>query len=188
MSASNSTKSPAPAGTTCFKCDRPAHRFRMRKWICTIHNRIDTMRNCARAKKKYVPTHEELWAMIQDLIARDMKCEVCQTVMQWHGKRGSLTTVSLQHDRSGKLRLICMLCNQRHDDMPGDTFYDLPPGHWPCPKCKKVLPAADYYPNKRPAYCKLCSNAISKAMWALHGKRYTANYLRKKAQRAKEKQ
>jgi hypothetical protein len=118
--------------------------------------------------------------MACDLIAREMKCEACGVETQWAGVKGSMSTISLQHDRSGKLRLICMGCNQRHDDLPGDTFYDLPANHWHCAGCKRVLPLTAFYPDKVGGRCRKCLVDVRRRNWAKNGKRYMANSLKRK--------
>lgn len=168
------------ADQLCSRCDKPGFRYRGERWLCVVHNRFDTMRASAQSKGKIVPTHEQLEEMASILIARGMKCEACGIETQWAGVKGSLSTISLQHDRCGKLRLICMGCNQRHDDLPGDTFYDLPANHWPCPKCKRMLHLSAYYRERAGVYCKDCRKEINREKWAVHGKRYMENSLERK--------
>jgi len=163
----------------CSKCGDPGFRFRGERWLCSIHNRMDTMRTAARSAGKYVPTEDELTTLFRDLTARGMKCETCGVVMPLHGDRRA--TVSLQHDRSGRLRLICMTCNSRHDDLPGDSFYDLPPDSWRCSRCEQVLPLARFYKGRAGGCCIDCRKKLNAQMWAAHGKRWAANSLARKA-------
>lgn len=163
------------ADKLCSQCSEPGFRYRGERWLCVIHNRIDTMRNSARASGQYVPTNEELACLVKDLISRGMQCESCTRVMQWAGKNGEGTTVSIQHDRSGRIRLICMLCNVRHDDLPEDTFYELPPNSWRCVGCKTVKPLTEFYPNKVGCVCKPCRKELNRKMWSRFGKQWSAN-------------
>lgn len=153
---------------TCGKCDQPATYHRGNRHLCVIHNRFDTMQACARSKWKRVPSDAELAAMVETLQANGMVCFGCGVVMEWAGKHGQANVVTLQHDRDGTLRLICMLCNNRHDDFPGDTFYQSPPDHYYCPKCERVLPRAMFYRTAkggRRSYCKDCKKVINRESW-----------------------
>lgn len=164
----------------CSKCGRVGHRFRGDRWLCVIHHRMDTMRATAKAKGKSVPSWAELDALFTDLILRSLRCEVCDLAMRWAGRRGALDTVTLQHDRSGRVRLICMLCNQRHDDLPGDSFYELPPRSWRCSRCETVKPLTEFYKNRTGGVCKACRKIVNKAMWAKFGRIWTANSQRRR--------
>jgi hypothetical protein len=168
------------SGNGCSKCEKPGFRFRGERWLCVIHHRIDTMQNSARTKRKAVPTTELLDSLASELVGRKMACEVCNVIMQWAGKMGEPHTVSLQHDRSGRFRLICMRCNQIHDDLPGDSFYDLPKNHWRCRPCNRVLPLSSFYKNRAGSCCIECRKKLNKKMWALHGKTWAKNSQRRK--------
>lgn len=167
----------------CAYCDRPGYRFRANRWQCELHFRADTMRNTALSKGKESPSFNVLSGMLEKAQADGLKC-LCGTQMQMTGKRGEQHTISMQHDRSGAIRLICMLCNQRHNDCPGDTFYDLPKDSWRCSRCNEVKKRTEFYPNMRPAYCKVCSNQLSRKVWKERG--YSGKYTRKwRAERAR---
>jgi hypothetical protein len=158
----------------CSKCDCPGFRWRGERWLCIFHHRFDTMITASRTCGKTVPTERQLWAMAVPIITNGMKCPSCDVVMQWTGNRQS-HTISLQHDRSGALRLICMLCNQRHDDLPGDTFFELPKDHWRCPRCEQVLPLTAFYKDRAGGCCKVCRKKLNREMWAKFGKQWQAN-------------
>lgn len=107
--------------------------------------RIRQMRRDAHRNKKAVPTAEAL-EKLAELVASDgMKCPACRRAMNWLFKDGRSTVVTLQHDRSGVIRLICKGCNSRHHLHPADTFYDLPEGHKRCPRCEAVKPVDAFY-------------------------------------------
>jgi hypothetical protein len=137
----------------------------------------------ARAAGKYVPTRAELESLAKTLIAKGMKCAPCGTIMQWKGSRSETHTVSLQHDRSGRIRLICRRCNSRHDDFPGDTFYKTPVGFAHCHRCKTTKPLADFYPERAGSCCKPCRKALNKEMWAKYGKQWMKNSQERKREK-----
>lgn len=168
----------------CSKCFRPGYRFRGERWLCVIHHRFDCIKTSAKSSGKTVPTNEQLKELANELIQNNMKCEPCGAKMQWVKESGGLNTVSLQHDRSGRFRFICLKCNSRHDDLPGDTFYDLPKGHWRCPHCKEIKPLTDFYTNSADKIhggcCKSCRKILNKKMWSIYGKKWAANSKRKR--------
>ncbi len=151
---------PLKPASECSKCSMPAEKFRAHRKVCSMHNRFDTMQNCARFKGKEVPTWGRLEVMASALFMDGMKCFYCRVEMVWAGRRGQNNVVSLQHDRDGTIRFLCLLCNNRHDDFPGDTFYQAPVGHFFCPRCERVLPPECFYrrrsDGKRKSYCKEC--------------------------------
>lgn len=164
----------------CSKCSNPGFRFRGERWLCVTHNRFDTMRTCAKSKGKYVPTHGELERLAGRLIANGMKCEACGCKMNWHSEASRKKTVSLQHDASGAVRLICMSCNSRHGNLLGDSLYSLPKDHWRCPKCEIVKPLSEFYKNRVGSCCKMCRKKLNAEMWKRFGKQWAANSKRKK--------
>ena len=107
---------------------------------------------------------KELEAMFKTLVDSGMVCPACGRKMNWRKSEGVSTIVTLQHDRAGDLRLICLGCNSRHQHYPGDSFYDLPEGKKHCPSCGKIKPLAEFYPH--PTYflgvrtaCQMCERA-----------------------------
>ena len=160
----------------CPRCDMVGVKRRgTNSWYCLMHYRFETMRDCSKASGKYVPSPEQLNMLATDLIYKGMKCEYCGVVMQWSGKHKDLHTVSLQHDRSGGIRFLCKFCNIRHDDLPGDTFYELPKGHWRCPRCKEIKPTESFYSGKKTTSCKECVSKENKILWAKHGAKWDAS-------------
>ncbi len=150
----------------CAKCSEPGFRFRGDRWLCIIHHRIDCMKTAARTKGKAEPTAEQLEAMFATVAANGMKCPHCGEIMVMHGKPRS-SVVSLQHNRDGSVQLLCMLCNSRHDDMPGDTFYSIPITHKRCPQCKAVFPRSEFWRLKHrlQTKCKECKRTENNAWW-----------------------
>ena len=82
--------------------------------------------------------------------------------MNWLGRDGQTTVVSLRHDQAGNHRLICRSCSTRATSMPGDSFYSLPQGMKLCHSCNTVKPLEAFLVDRtrsreRGAYCKECS-------------------------------
>lgn len=144
-------------GTACAWCDEPAHIRQGRIFLCAMHYRISSMRSRARRDGKAVPTHDEIEALAQDMI-----CIGCGCQMNWLRKQGASTQATLQHDRGGSMRLLCLGCNTRHAAHPGDSFYQVPAGHKRCPDCNCNLPHRAFAKDaSRPiglkSYCRPCS-------------------------------
>lgn len=127
----------------CRECGAPLVRTTRYYPFCAKHLRFYRMRAVAASKGKSVPSLREL----NDLLAQDMRCPVCDRRMNWFASDGRSTMITLQHDRSGPHRLICHACNSRHAQMPGDSFYDLPPEHKRCPKCSMAKPFSQFHKN-----------------------------------------
>lgn len=171
---------------TCDRCDRETHRYRSKQNLCEVHYRVVQMRDSARSSGKYTPTPGEMNQMVEALIANGMKCEACSVEMVWGtGERGRSDVVSLQHDRSGDVRLICMGCNIRHYTFPDDTFYnhaDRQSAH--CARCHRTLPLSSFYVNARGrragSCCKECRKELNREMWKVHGRRWYANSMERK--------
>ena len=153
----------------CTQCDRPGTVFKCNRWICDIHFRIQCMRDGASLNGKVVPTKQSLLEMAESLECAGMTCCHCSVVMVWRGIRGQPNVVSLQHDRSGHMRLLCKYCNNVHQSFPGDTFYDFPAGWRYCPKCKSAKSPDNFYQSatgRRKSYCKECRRVITRDEWA----------------------
>lgn len=153
----------------CTQCDRPGTVFKCNRWICDIHFRIQCMRDCAAFRGKYVPDKSLLLELAERVEASGMKCSHCSTLMVWRGAKGRRDVVSLQHDRDGGIRLLCMECNFQHRYFPGDTFYITPIGWKYCPKCQSAKPPIEFYRNgngRLKSYCKECKHVIAKSEWA----------------------
>lgn len=159
------------AAKLCSKCDEQGHRFQGERWLCVRHYRLGQMIYQAQRRGKYAPTPDELAALVREAEAAGMVCPHCKRQMNWAAKpRGYSTVVSLQHDRSGKLRLLCLGCNSRHQSFPGDTMYDYPPDWQFCPECQKAKPGDQFFRSQRTgrriSYCKPCQSKKNAAKWA----------------------
>lgn len=143
----------------CAWCDRPSHIKQGRILLCALHYRMSSMRTRAKRDGKLVPSYAELEAAVPD----DMVCAPCRRVMTWLRDQGASIQITLQHDRAGGFRFLCLGCNTRHGTHPGDTFYDLPKGSKRCPDCKSIKPISDFSvdrsrPIGRKSYCRGCAS------------------------------
>lgn len=143
----------------CAWCERPAHIKQGRINLCGVHYRLSSMRARARRDGKRVPS----WRELVSLIPTPFVCAGCNRAMNWLRDYGASTQVTLQHDRSGAVRMLCLGCNTRHAHHPEDTFYDIPEGHKRCARCDTVKPVDDFSrdrsrPCGRKGHCKKCSH------------------------------
>lgn len=166
----------------CAKCGVEAtYCSHLGTHYCSKHTRFFRMRAFAKSVGKTVPTEGEL----ESLIPADMNCPVCARLMNWLAKDGKATQITLQHDRDGTHRLICLGCNSRHAQLPGDLLYQLKAGEKYCHGCKTIKPLADFHrtnsesaPIGRISRCKLCTNAMH-ADWARRNRARITEYQRK---------
>ncbi len=126
---------------TCLKCLEPAIVTSRGKFLCLRHHRFKNMIAKATWNQKAVPTEECLERLFKK---QGMICPDCGCTMLWSSKDQKDRVMSLQHYRSGEFGLVCVSCNSRHRDMPGDTYCDMPKDHKRCPDCKKVKPFTDF--------------------------------------------
>jgi hypothetical protein len=117
------------------------------------------MRANAKRHGKNVPSRVLLSEIVE---TSQMKCPSCGVKMNWRIKDGTKTIATLQHDRSGEIKLLCLSCNTRHAQFENDSFYSNPENHHPCRCCKQVLLKTEFNKDKsRPlgikSYCKKCS-------------------------------
>lgn len=124
--------------------------------------RLRQMRRSARTRGKAVPTVEQLEAMLPV----DMRCPCCSTQMVWKRCDGQTTVITLQHDRSGEMRLICFRCNARHGQFEGDVFYEFGAEHKLCVGCNTIKPLDQFWRNSmtvtgRFSRCISCGNAVN---------------------------
>jgi uncharacterized radical SAM superfamily protein len=126
----------------------------------------------SKVKSKTVPTLVELESLTEALA--DMRCPHCSVKMVWRtveGNRGQV--VSLQHDHSGRHRLLCQSCNAKHRAIPNDGFYTLPKDHLYCPGCRSIK-HSEYFSvsvketKGRKSRCKACDVEASKEYRALN--------------------
>ena len=117
----------------CKWCGEDVFRLR----LCKKHYRFYQMRIVAKRHGKTVPSYEAL-----ELLWNKSKgvCEGCGRAVNWLSNEGHSTVITLQHDRSGRIRLLCLSCNTRHASFEDDTFYDQDPNMKTCPCCKRSLP------------------------------------------------
>jgi len=106
-----------------------------------------------------VPSHDEL----EHMASQNMLCWDCGRTMNWLGRDGKDSVISLKHYRDGTLGLVCRSCSTRHTFAPGDSYRSQPKDQKYCPSCKVVKPFSEYdltagcgiYGN--PSYCKSCA-------------------------------
>lgn len=149
---------------TCAWCARPYYIRQGRIRLCAVHYRISSMRARAQRDGKKSPTV----AQIEALVPSPFVCVGCARPMNWLHGDGRSTQVTLQHDRSGELRLICLACNTRHAQHPEDSYYTIQAGHKRCPDCEQHLPHAAFAKDRsRPiglkSYCRACSSIRHKS-------------------------
>lgn len=163
-------------------CERKAEKvykdyeeFREVKY-CWLHVRMKRMVMGAKGRGQEVP--EEGW-LVGELVrveGEGMKCPHCGEVMEWDGGGGRLArVVTLQHDRSGGMRLLCLGCNARHRSVPGDLFYDIGDGEKYCPGCGEVKGVEEFESRggKRYSRCGPC-RAVKNREAAVRFKERTA--------------
>lgn len=148
----------------CAKCERPAEKTRNQAHYCFRHYRIKQMREDAKESGKSVPTTEKMEQLFDTAEAAGLVCEICSREMNYIRANGHSTIISLQHDRDGGYRLICLGCNVRHQNYPGDSFYAVPAGSKLCQTCGVVKSHAEFYrhksnPSGMRSDCKECSKA-----------------------------
>jgi len=168
----------------CAWCENPSHIKQGRIMLCATHYRIGSMRSRAKRDGKYVPSRAE----IEKLIVEPFVCEGCGRGMNWLREQGASTQVTLQHDRSGNLRLICLGCNTRHAHHPGDLYWSLGPGQKYCGKCDRVLPETDFVkdvsrPRGLKGWCRSCSSTSVTGWQAANREHYNAKQREGRAKR-----
>jgi len=139
----------------CCKCCDPRYKNRP---YCVRHYRFDQMRVNSKHRGKLVPSHEWLEANVP----AGMVCPCCTRQMNWLVSDSRSTTISIQHDHDGGMRLICYSCNVRHASMPEDSFYALPPGMSKC-KCCGEVKAQDEFFTTAGRRCRICNRDTFRA-------------------------
>ncbi len=128
----------------CAWCVRPATRKHGSAWFCARHYRFQQMRATAKRHGKSVPSYETL-----EMLAQCLECVGCGRAMHWLIADGPRARqVTLQHDRSGAIRFLCLGCNTSHSVHPGDEFYNIPPDHKRCPRCGDVKACASFFTDR----------------------------------------
>jgi hypothetical protein len=149
------------------------------------------MRGGARRAGKAVPD-----VAVLEQLTRSMICPDCFTIMVWRQAEDPKRVASIQHYRDGRIAVVCMSCNSRHANMPGDTYQQLPDDHKFCQRCKTVK-HKDAFPfasesrggvHGKYAYCHPCALDRSNQWKREHRDRYNAcqraRYAEKKARNA----
>lgn len=157
-------------------CTEPIYNKNRR--CCVMHHRFINMKSTACRSRKYSPSVSEL----QALIPSDMICIGCKRSMNWTHAEGWSTLLTLQHDRDGKLRMICLACNNRHAKQPNDSFYEIPAAHWRCPRCKKIKPFEEFQKDSgratgRISVCTICHSKRGRK-WRLANRERCREYNR----------
>ena len=143
---------------TCSTCKKTAVIKQGNQWLCEKHYRFGQMRSCAKRHGKKVPSREELDMMIPD----PFSCQVCNKPMNWRSKDGTSTVATLQHDRAGTMRIICLSCNSRHASFKDDSFYQHDQSKRSCPRCKQSLELVQFCKDESGrwkslnTYCRTC--------------------------------
>lgn len=166
---------------SCRDCDGPrAHRPAYPN-LCEKHYRFIQMRAQSRWRQLVAPSTEELEA----LLPADMACPQCKRRMNWLNNDGNSTVITLQHDRSGKVRLMCRGCNARHAARPGDEFYEQDATKKRCAACGVDQTPENFYTHGkqkkwlgRTSYCKPCHLKKQREYAAMHPDRM-AEYRRR---------
>lgn len=160
----------------CSLCKIPAVIKQGHQWLCVRHYRFRQMRSCARRRGKTVPSCQELELMVP----KNMQCPGCSRTMVWRSKEGPATVISLQHDRSGKMRMLCRSCNTRHAAFMGDSFYTHDQTKRVCPRCKQLLDWNHFSTDRTPrwknknTYCRQCRTEMHAAWVAKNRERENA--------------
>jgi hypothetical protein len=144
-------------------CDLDAFKRRTNAVYCARHYRFAQMRSDSVKRGKAVPSFEQLEALAESASASgQLTCPSCSRAMVWLSTMGDRSSVvSLQHDHSGEMRLICMSCNARHHYLPNDAWYAVPDGSKACSKCGAIKPFDSFQRDKskvtgRIAQCREC--------------------------------
>ena len=112
-------------------------------WLCDKHYRFQQMRVNAKRHNKVVPSYEELEILDNKI------CPSCKRRMNWRGRDGQSTVITLQHDKSGRILFLCRACNTIHAKTPENIFYNLPKHSKYCHRCKVVKNINDFYKDRR---------------------------------------
>lgn len=145
----------------CSKCPEPLYRRVQANRYCVKHYRFRQMRSGAGERGKAVPSVEELELM---LLRLGLFCPGCGTTMTFTAPSNDRRhLMTLQHDRSGQMRLLCYSCNSRHPHMPGDLFYSKTAYTKWCNGCSQFRAVRDFakHPSRISGLatrCRSCGN------------------------------
>ena len=161
----------------CKWCNQEAVRKQGRNWYCKKHYRFSQMRGTAKRRGKVVPSYGDLENLNTETGG---KCPVCKRTLNWLSKDGTSTVVTLQHDRSGGVRFLCLSCNTRHASFPNDTFYSTDPNMRMCPRCKTRLPLSEFSKDNNGrwkntnTYCRKCRTIMHGEWVSSNREKYNA--------------
>lgn len=137
--------------------------------LCVMHGRMKQMRSDARSHRKAVPAESYLERLLKESLKNGFLCPHCKSEMGWKLKDAGRATVTLQHDREGGLRLLCLRCNVRHSFHEGDRFYEDDGSSKLCGGCNLTLPLHKFgkikSKNRPKPRCKECTRRYKR----LHG-------------------
>lgn len=150
-------------------CECLGEYCRSRGRFCVKHYRFLCMKSGASAKRKYIPSWQELEELF--LCLDKMRCPNCHEIMFWHSKYDDglrSKVISLQHNIDKTISLICCSCNSGHGNSNlGDKYFDIPDQHKYCPICKNIFHISNFYRNSTESNglqskCKQCDNFVRK--------------------------
>lgn len=176
---------------TCAHCKEPGNYRNGRQLFCAIHYRMKDMRTKAKVYGKTVPSREQIKILFDILVKNGMRCPGCQCLMHWTVRLGPLrSVVSLQHDRSGQIKLICQSCNTRHHHVKGDLFYEIPKGSKYCCGCNQILTLESFSSSSTSllavrSRCRKCSYELKKK-WVNANRKRASDYEHARRIRKKE--
>ena len=140
---------------------------------CELHHRISRMRRGCTQRNLHAPSEQELESLFNTL--DKMRCPVCGDKMQLmpEGRKGLVT---IQHDRDGNVRLLCLACNVRHSDYPADTFYEKHQSEKWCNHCRQFRPLSRFncdihHKNGKRSWCKDCDNKAALTRYYARGRK-----------------
>lgn len=128
----------------CAQCDSVGFH-RNDQSICKKHYRIRYMIDSCRRDGKKRPSRNHLEKLWNSL--KGFKCPSCKRKMiqKTTGNSSRSRVVTLQHDHSGEIRLICLQCNSRHKNYKRDLFYKINTDEKKCGKCQIVKKLTEFY-------------------------------------------
>lgn len=130
--------------------------------LCEKHYRFMKMRQSAKCKNKYAPSYTELENLFEK---QGLKCGLCNKTLNWSSKDSPKDRITLQHDKSGDIKFLCLSCNSRHAKAGlGDRIYELGIDVKPCNNCKIIKQKVEFYTQGKSIQpnCKICQSILRK--------------------------
>jgi len=146
----------------CKWCNSIGYKKQGQLYLCKKHYRFQRMRVMEKYNGKEVPSYKYLESL------NYKNCYKCKVKMNWLAKDGRKTMITLQHDRDGTIRFLCMSCNGRHANFKDDkSFYQDNPNKKLCHECGKIKSLKFFHKyigsfKKVAVYCKKCMRKITK--------------------------